>query len=246
MLEKVRSHNTLHFWRTTFPREYEKSRKEPYLPIINKIDTITTDANVRRILCQRHPKLDLKDAILNKRIVLVNLATAVTGDEGTAIIGALFTTALRAAVLEVNGPLVKAQKPPHKLALFADEFPLYGTSIYAKILAQLRKYGMNQVVIATQFLAQIPPELRAAILGTVSKTVAFNVTLDNAEIIAGSFNRATPGSSAFDPTNITQLAPFEAYENGVKARMPPFTAPYGTGKLQDVQEYSRRRFARPL
>lgn len=246
ILEHVRNPNTLRFWTRTFPREYAKSRKEPYLSVINKIDAIASDDNLPRILCQKHPKLDLREVLANKGIVLVNLAHDITGDDGTAILGSIFTSSLRAAVLEINGPLIKAHKAPHKAALFADEFSMYGMSPYAKILTQLRKYGLNRVVIGTQYVAQIPPPLRTAILATVAHKVIFNVEPEDAELLARSYDRSTPGASQFNITNITELAPFEAYISGVKENMPQFAPLYGTGKLEDVLERSRRRFARKI
>ena len=50
VLATVRTTTVLKFWTKTF-REYERSKKEPYLPLINKIDAINTSV-IRHVLCQ--------------------------------------------------------------------------------------------------------------------------------------------------------------------------------------------------
>jgi hypothetical protein len=240
LLERVKNPKTRRFWTETYRERFEQSRKEPDLPVINKIDTIATSA-IARVLCQKSPKFDFRDALREKHVVLINLNNPHVGDEATAILGAFCTAAIRHAVLELNTPLILAGKQPHLAALYADEFPMYGTSLYAKMLAQMRKFGLNKIVLAAQYVAQLDETLRPAILSTTTRKVIFNLEHDDAKALSSAYNRP---NQLFNPAAITELEPYQALVNGSQTAMPPFVPPYGTGKFNDVLERSRRAFGR--
>ena len=178
----------------------------------------------------RHPKFDFKVALNEKMIVLLNLAKPNIGDEAAAILGALFTTTLRSALLE----------NPRPCTLIADEFQTYGTSLFSGMLSEMRKFGLKMIV-AHQFISQIDEALRDAILGNTTQKIIFNVDHKDAEILAKAYNRLTQD---FNPSAITDLQAYQAFVNGHKVTLPPFTAPHGTGKLSAVKAHTHRHFAR--
>lgn len=231
LLRNTRNAAVLKFWREEFPRKYESSKDNPDSPILNKIGQLNT-SSISRILCQHSPKFDFRDALSERRIVVCNLHIPTIGDEAAAILGSLLTTTLRDALLTAPAPCT----------LFADEFQKYGTTIYAAMLSEMRKFGLR-MVLAHQYVSQIDERLQKAILGNVRQKVIFNVDYEDAEVLARSYNRLT---QEFNPAAITELEPYEAYVNGVLTRMPAFVPPFGTGKAKDVMERSRRGFARSL
>jgi hypothetical protein len=54
------------------------------------------------------------------------------------------------------------------------------------MLSELRKYHVN-LVLAHQYLSQIEPEVRDAILGNVGTVISFRVSVTDAEILAKEF-----------------------------------------------------------
>lgn len=219
------------FWRKEYPQKYEKSKDNPDSPILNKIGQINA-SSISRVLCQTTPKLDLSQALQEHYIVVLNLHTPSIGNEAAAILGALFTTTLRAALL----------RSPAPCTLFADEFQKYGTSIYAEMLSEMRKFGLR-MVLAHQYISQIDVKLQAAILGNVAHKTIFNVDYDDAVVLSKGYNRITQN---FNPAAITELEPYEAYVDGTRTFLPAFEPPFGIGKLNDVAKTSRLFFARRL
>jgi hypothetical protein len=92
VLEHITHPDVRHFWKITYPKEYAASRKKPYLPVVNKIDSIINTA-LSRILCQTHPKLDFNAALEGRYIVLISLNKPRIGSEAASILGALASAA---------------------------------------------------------------------------------------------------------------------------------------------------------
>ncbi len=233
------------FWRSTYHRKFETSRKEPDLPVANKIGAIV-NSPLHHILCQKTPKLDFRDMLRRRGLILVNLNEPCIGSEAAGILGALVTAAIYAAVLDENVPVVaenatqKAQKPLCLASLYADEFTTYGTSLYQAVLTKPRKFGLNKVWIATQFIPAKERDLFKAILGTVSKTVIYRVAHEDADHLARQHNT----DNVTFTRKIADLQPFQAFIDEEFTPMPPFRPPYGTGKYKDALERSRRQFTR--
>ena len=54
------------------------------------------------------------------------------------------------------------------------------------MLSELRKYHVN-VTLAHQYLSQIDPQIRDAIMGNVGTIICFRIGLNDAEILAKEF-----------------------------------------------------------
>ena len=67
--------------------------------------------------------------------------------------------------------------------LYIDEFQNFGTSIISTILSESGKFGL-QLTLAHQFISQLDPEIRDAVLGNCSTIVSFRVGAEDAPTIA--------------------------------------------------------------
>jgi DNA helicase HerA-like ATPase len=64
-----------------------------------------------------------------------------------------------------------------------DEFQTFTTLALANMLAELRKYGLG-LVLANQYLDQLDPEIRTAILGNAGTLIVFRVgAVDAAKLV---------------------------------------------------------------
>ena len=90
---------------------------------------------------------------------------------------------------------------------FCDEFQSFGSSVFAPLLSETRKYGLN-ITLAHQFMQQLPPDVRHAIIGNVGTIIAFGIGAFDAELIAKEFAKET---SEFNDAMLTTLPPFDAY-----------------------------------
>ena len=73
--------------------------------------------------------------------------------------------------------LARADKPlasRRDFWIYMDEFQTFTTLAIANMLAELRKYGLG-LILANQYLDQLAPEVRTAILGNVGTLVVFRV-----------------------------------------------------------------------
>src|ERR1700704_6199577 len=212
-----------------FDKEYRNARDHPLSPILNKIGEIAA-SDISRFLCDRQPTIGFERILAEKLILIVNLSKPTLGDEAAAIAGSLITTTLRAALL----------RRPAPCSLYADEFQTYGTSLFASMLSEMRKFGLK-MVLAHQFISQIHPSLQKAILGNVNHKVIFNVDYDDAVVLGNAYNRP---HESFNPNALIELQPYTALYDGVLSELPAFDQP--RGKLHDARLTSRRFFARQL
>jgi hypothetical protein len=232
LLRSVKRTSTRRFWKSggEFEKKYEKAKDNPDSPILNKIGEILS-SDITRNLCQKSPKFDFQRALEGKYVVVVNLSKPTVGDEAAAIFGSLFTTTLRATLLQ----------HPHPCTLYADEFQTYGTALFSGMLSEMRKFGLT-LVLAHQFISQISDDLQHAILGNVARKVIFNVDYADAVVLAKGFNR---NLEIFNPTVLTELQPHTAMIDGRVEHLPPFL-PTTTGRLPIILLRSRENFARKL
>jgi len=173
------------FW----TREFEfypagRLRAEVVSPILNKIGPFLTDPFLHRIVGA--PKSTFRPRALMdaRRILLVNLAKGKIGEGPSALFGSLLLSVLSVAAL------ARADAPsPGRSDFFnyVDEFQTFTTTAVAEMLAELRKYGVG-LVLANQFLDQVDPAMRNAILGNAGTLIAFRVGAMDAHLLAREFS----------------------------------------------------------
>ncbi len=114
------------------------------------------------------------------RIVVVNLAKGRIGETPSHLLGAFFASSLAQAAYR------RDRLPPEQrtsFTVYADELQSYATDSFAAILSEARKYNLH-LVLAHQFMAQLPGGLGAAILGNVGTVIVARVSGDDAELLA--------------------------------------------------------------
>lgn len=250
LLVNVKRTSTRDFWKTggEFEKKYEKARDNPDSPILNKIGEILS-TDIARNLCQKHPRFDFRKALDNNQIVIVNLALPTIGDEAAAIMGSLFITSLRGAILERDAEL-RAMLPnpsdfvPLPVRLFVDEFELCGTPLIAGMLSTMRNFGL-MMGLSHQYLTQISEPLLDGILGNVGNKVIFMVDYADAVVLARSYNRLNQDCNPAAFTE-AQLSNHQAFINGALEYHLPRFEPITRGRLNIVKLRSRENFGRRL
>jgi DNA helicase HerA-like ATPase len=226
------------FWSREFPSYNDRYREDAQGPIPNKVGQLLASPQLRAILCQKNPKLDVAKAIERNQIIVLNLAKGRIGDEPANLLGSLFVSHLKSVAM-ARAAIDEAERTP--VGLFVDEFQSFGTLAFAQLLSEARKYRL-QLVIAHQFTAQLGEKVRASILGNAGTLVVFRVGPEDAELL----------HREFDPLGSTELLdqkPFRAwvkrgvylYHCLVKTHPPRLSR---THRFRKVQAASRRRFAR--
>jgi len=180
-------------------REYEnypiRLRAEAIAPIQNKVGAFLTDPVLNRILTQKRSDFDLRHVMDKGKILLVNLAKGKIGADASYLLGALLVTKIGLAGLS------RADVPEETrrdFYLYLDEFQNLATLSLANMLSELRKYRVN-MVLSHQYLSQLDPQVKDAILGNTGTIISFRLGLTDAEMLAGEFY---PFFSARDLINL--------------------------------------------
>jgi type IV secretory pathway TraG/TraD family ATPase VirD4 len=174
--ERATNEQVKRFWTTEFAK-YGQKRSEAVTPIENKLGSFLVDPFVSRILTAAKNTFDPREAIDSGKVILVNLAKGKIGEAPAMLFGGLLVTMLGLAGLARADTAAVERR---NFYLYLDEFQTFTTLALVNMLAELRKYGLG-LVLANQFLDQIDPEVRSAILGNVGTLVVFRVGAVDAE-----------------------------------------------------------------
>ncbi len=146
-------------------------------PVLNKIGPLIYDPDVRLMLATRST-INFRRILDEKLVVLVNLSKGILGEGNSALLGAFIVAHLQQAAL--------SRADSHKrepFFLYLDEFQNYTTDNIKDILTESRKYGLS-LILAHQYLEQIPVDLRGAVLNTVGTLVCFRLGYQDGSTLA--------------------------------------------------------------
>ncbi len=186
------------FWRW-YEALSERERLHIIAPVLNKLRAFTLSTPLRLML-GGSGGLDFTEVFQKRRIVLVPLKKGLLGAETAALIGSLIVAGVWQAAL------TRAALPPekrHPVWLYLDEFQdIVRLPIdLGDMLAQARGLGLG-LTLAHQYLSQLSPEIRAAVLGTARSQLVFQLEHDDAKHLAPRFAPLTTqdltGLAAFD------------------------------------------------
>jgi DNA helicase HerA-like ATPase len=125
-------------------------------PILNKVSAFTADPKFRHLLGQEHSTFSIREALDEGYWVLVNLPKGRLGSQATTLASLIFTMLKNTAFTREKRSLYP---------VYCDEiqnFIAYAGDIET-LLSESRKFGIG-FVSSSQFLDQLPVELRAALL----------------------------------------------------------------------------------
>lgn len=233
-LKNVSNKVVLDFWHREYHAYSERYNQEAQGPILNKIGQFLAVPEIFDSITQTHPRLDLNTAIDKRQIILLNLNKGEIGDEPASIYGSLFISSLKTVMMS---------GPTRRVNFFCDEFQSFGSTVFAPLLSECRKYGLH-ITLAHQFMQQLSPEVRYAIVGNVGTIVSFVIGAFDADLIAKEFAKEMHD---FNEAMLTTLAPYEAYvkrhgQEPYHTTTDPLPPPLG--HRDTIVEQSNMRFAR--
>jgi type IV secretory pathway TraG/TraD family ATPase VirD4 len=127
-----------------------------------------------------HPKssFSIEDVMNQGKILIVNLSQGQLGEDNATLLGAMLITKIQlAAMNRVNIP----EEQRRDFYLYVDEFQNFATDSFIKILSEARKYRLD-LILANQYIAQIPEEVQKAIFGNCGNIVSFVMGADDAAV----------------------------------------------------------------
>jgi len=182
-----------------------------------------------------------------KKIILINLSKGRMGEQNADLIGSMLVVKIYlAAMSRADVSPTELQKLPN-FYFYVDEFQSFANDTFADILSEARKYKLN-LIIAHQYIEQLPEEVRYAVFGNAGTMIFFRVGAVDADLIE---KELAPTFTAEDLVNlgIYQIylklmidgltsTPFSA------STLPPLALPEKTF-ADEIIEASRKKYSTP-
>lgn len=201
-------------------KEYERFsfgyRSDGIAPIQNKVGAFLADPMLNRILTAPQKDLHIRQIMDEGRVLLVNLAKGRIGEDSSSLLGGLLVTTIGlAAYTRTDMPETQRRD----FFVYIDEFQSFTTLALADMLSELRKYRVG-FTIAHQYLNQLEPDVRHAVLGNAGTIVSFRVGAEDAPYLAREFQ------PSFQEVDLLQLPNHQIYLKLMIDGMPckPFSA----------------------
>ena len=189
------------FWLNEYDRYPERFRIEAIAPIQNKVGAFLSHPLLQRILTNPKKPLSLRRIMDDGKILLVNLAKGSIGEDTSNLLGSLLISRFDLAALS-RADIPESERTDY--TLYLDEFHNFTTQSLMFMLSELRKYRLS-LVLAHQYLTQLEPNIREAILGNVGTAIIFRIGATDAEVIALEF------APEFKLTDFTNLPNYHIY-----------------------------------
>ena len=177
--------------------DHQKSEMLGYL--VSKVGRFVGNEMMRNIMGQQKSSFDFRDAMDNKKILLVNLAKGKTGEVNAKLLGLIIVAKLQMAAM---GRADMAEEDRNDFYLYIDEFQNFITDSISVILSEARKYRLD-LILAHQYMGQLTDskgssDVRDAVLGNVGTLMIGRIGPDDSEILA---KEMAPVFGAYDLLN---------------------------------------------
>jgi len=245
---------------TYFEHEFPKHPNEVQqwiAPVLNKLGSLVFDPDIR-LLFAGGATLNFRQVMDEQMILLVNLSKGIFGEGLSALLAAFMVAQIQQAALSRAN---STSRPP--FYLYLDEFQNYTTDNISDILSESRKYALS-LILAHQYLDQLPANLKAAVLNTAGTLVSFRVGYQDARTLAKEIFPAPdflsglpmriPGSQEAGwealALELASLEPRQFWQrrrgNFAPVKQMSFWMPQpevDSGKQEALRQYSGQRFA---
>ena len=233
------------FWNDEFGKMQEKMRTEAISPIQNKVGQFLSSPMIRNIVGQVKSTVNIRFMMDTGKIIIVNLSKGKIGEDNSSLLGSMLITKFQ---LDAMSRADIDEKKRTDFYLYVDEFQNFATDAFATILSEARKYKLN-LVMANQYVAQMPEEVRDAVFGNVGTSLCFQVGFDDAEYFSNQF------SEEVLPNDIITLPKYNCYTKLMIDGMPSPTFSISTlpppvlsgepDRREKIIRLSRERYCRP-
>jgi len=182
LIARVQDPTLREFWEQEFPT----IEKGAFNPIINKLSAFLLPGSpLLRVFSEKENDLDFSAIMNGQKILIVNLAKGILGDEPSRLLGGLIVTGIQQAAL------ARADIPPDQrkdFHLYIDEFQNFVVDSISTILSESAKYKLF-LTLAHQTLGQLPKDIERSIFGNIATIISFQISAED----AGTFKREMKG-----------------------------------------------------
>ncbi len=183
------------FWEQQLAKTSDFHKSEMYNYFISKFGRFMTNDLIRNIIGQTKSAFDFREMMDSGKIFLVNLSKGKIGETNSYLLGMILVSKLQVAAFQRADTLEESRKD---FFLYVDEFQNFTTNTFKTILSEARKYRLN-LNITNQYIAQLPEDIRDAVIGNAGTLVSYRIGAADAEFLEKEF----PNITKEDLTNQT-------------------------------------------
>jgi DNA helicase HerA-like ATPase len=170
------------FWEKEYNLYSASAQTSTLLPILNKIGVLLANDTLRGIFGQKN-SISIEQCMNENKILLCNLSKGAIGEDVSTLLGSFLLTTIHAtAMRRASIPLYQRKN----FYVFIDEAHSFVSTAFASMFSQLRKFGVG-LFLTHQYLDQLEPETRSAILGNAQTIICFRLGLNDAKTMEREF-----------------------------------------------------------
>lgn len=202
VIANVQNEQVRVFWTRDFPADFSpRLRSEAFMPVINKVSSFLADPRLYRILTKPEHELSPRRIMDSGQILLVNLSKGLLGEDMSSLLGGLLVSTIGLAAFSRADT---DEEDRRDFFLYIDEFQSFTTRSLVEMASELRKFGIG-MVWAHQYLHQLEPEIKHAVLGNAGTLISFRLGAEDAAFIAREFE------PKFDAVDLLSLPNHDIY-----------------------------------
>ena len=239
-LKTVEDDGVRYFWQYEYPALAGRSQSS----VLVRLDTFLRQKLIRNIVCQKENRLNFRQMMDEKKILLIKLSGGLIGSENAALLGTLLVSKLQQIALSRQD--TESGRRPY-FWLYLDEFHHFVTPSMESLLSGVRKYRIG-LHLAHQEFRQLQSrnlEVAQSVLSNCATRICFRLGDTDAERFAAGF-------SFFDKEHLQNLGVGEAvarieraeYDFNLKTSSALKVSPDEAGrKREEILRLTRERFA---
>ena len=232
------------FWHHEFGKWNERDRATFLASLQNKLGAFLVNRQMQLILGQPSSGFHMRKVMDDGQILLCNLSKGKLGEDSANLLGALLLSSMQVAG-ESRANIPETDR--RDFVCFVDEVQNYSTAALATGLAEARKYRGPLFVLANQYLEQLSPDLRSAIIGNCGSAVVFQVGSEDAPFWSKHFG------GVVTPDHLMAMPKYQAVTTILVDGMPTTPMTIRTLKpqrssashIEKLKRQAIRQFARP-
>ncbi|MEW8285191.1 MAG: DUF87 domain-containing protein [Candidatus Thiodiazotropha endolucinida] len=179
-VQHLKNERVRDFWLKEYEHYSYRLRADAIVPIQNKVGAFLADPILNRILTNPKQPINIRRIMDEGKILLVNLSKGRLGEDTAGLLGGLLVTTVGLAAFSRSDTPEEMRRPFY---LFIDEFQNFTTLAIANMASELRKFQVG-LVLAHQYLHQLDPDIRYAVLGNAGTLISFRLGGHDAPVIA--------------------------------------------------------------
>jgi hypothetical protein len=162
--------------------DFHKSETLGYLT--SKFDRFVTNLAMRNIIAQSTSSFNMREAMDSGKIIIVNLAKGLMGEENSQFLGLLLIPRIVSSALSRED--IKNEDDRRDFFFYVDEFQNFASESFASILSEARKYHLN-LTVANQYIAQLDEKVKTAVFGNVGSLLIARCGPEDAKFLEAQF-----------------------------------------------------------